>query len=118
MAHFDLLHDHIARQLAPKPSGNPPSRRLIIEHGGYRPATAGPVAPPHKVENGCRPTASGSANLPTPLASADDIREAIEVLEVQAKAHGSVGAQAGLIRANQLRRVIKLLRDNLHRVGG
>jgi hypothetical protein len=59
----------------------------------------------------------------TPLASADDISEAIEVLEVEvleveAGAHDSVGAQASLIRADQLRRVVKLLRASLHRVGG
>jgi hypothetical protein len=81
MAHFDLLHDHIARQLAPKP---------------------------------CQPAVAQA----TPLASADDIREAIEVLEVEADAHYSVGAQASLIRANQLRRVVTLLRANLHCVGG
>ena len=54
----------------------------------------------------------------TPLASADDIREAIEVLTDEAGAHDSVGAQASLIRADQLRRVIKLLRASLHRVEG
>ena len=78
---FDLLHDHIARQLAPKP---------------------------------CQPAVAQA----TPLASADDIREAIEVLEVEAGAHDSVGAQASLIRANQLRRVVTLLRASLYLVGG
>jgi hypothetical protein len=81
MSAFDLLHDHIARQLAPKP---------------------------------CQPAVAQA----TPLASADDIREAIEVLTIEVGAGGSVGAQAGLIRADQLRRVIKLLRASLHRVGG
>jgi hypothetical protein len=54
----------------------------------------------------------------TPLASADDIREAIEVLTDEADAHDSVGAQASLIRADQLRRVVTLLRANLHRAEG
>ena len=81
MSAFDLLHDHIARQLAPKP---------------------------------CQPAVAQA----TPLASADDIREAIEVLTDEADAHDSVGAQASLIRADQLRRVVTLLRANLHRAEG
>lgn len=56
--------------------------------------------------------------LAAPVASAEDIREAIEVLNEEAAAHDSVGAQASLIRADQLRRVITLLKANLHRVGG
>ena len=56
--------------------------------------------------------------LAAPIATGEDIREAIEVLEVEADAHDSVGAQASLIRADQLRRVVTLLRANLHRVGG
>ena len=79
MAHFDLLHNHIARTLA-----------------AAAPAVA-PVAP---------------------LATGEDIREAIEVLEVEAVEHDSFGAQASLIRADQLRRVVTLLRASLHRVGG
>jgi hypothetical protein len=57
----------------------------------------------------------------TPLATGEDIREAIEVLEVEVlevEAGAHVGAQASLIRADQLRRVVTLLRANLHRVGG
>jgi hypothetical protein len=53
-----------------------------------------------------------------PIATGEDIREAIEVLEVEADAHDSVGAQASLIRADQLRRVVTLLRASLHRVEG
>jgi hypothetical protein len=53
-----------------------------------------------------------------PIATGEDIREAIEVLTDQADAHDSVGAQASLIRADQLRRVVTLLRASLHRVGG
>ena len=56
--------------------------------------------------------------LAAPIATGEDIREAIEVLEVEAEAHDSVGAQASLIRADQLRRVVTLLRASLHRVGG
>jgi secreted protein with Ig-like and vWFA domain len=54
----------------------------------------------------------------TPLASADDIREAIEVLNDEADAHDAKGQRNHLARADQLRRVVALLRANLHRVGG
>jgi hypothetical protein len=81
MSAFDLLHDHIARQLAPKP---------------------------------CQPAVAQA----TPLASADDIREAIEVLNDEADAHDAKGQRNHLARADQLRRVVALLRANLHRVGG
>jgi hypothetical protein len=81
MSAFDLLHDHIARQLAPKPC---------------QPAVA-PVAP---------------------LATGADIREAIQVLTDEADAHGAMGQRNHLARANQLRRVVALLRASLHRVGG
>jgi hypothetical protein len=54
----------------------------------------------------------------TPLASADDIREAIEVLTIEADAQESVGGHSAMALADQLRRVIKLLRANLHRVEG
>jgi hypothetical protein len=80
MSAFDLLHDHIARQLAPKPR---------------QPAVA----------------------QATPLASADDIREAIEVLEVQAF-ECELFARRGSRRARQLRNVVTLLRANLHRAEG
>jgi acyl-CoA reductase-like NAD-dependent aldehyde dehydrogenase len=81
MSAFDLVHDHIARQLAPKP---------------------------------CQPAVAQA----TPLASADDIREAIEVLNDEADAHDAKGQRNHLARADQLRRVVALLRANLHRVGG
>jgi hypothetical protein len=55
--------------------------------------------------------------LVAPVATGEDIREAIEVLEVEADAHDSVGAQASLIHADQLRRVVTLLRASLHRAG-
>ena len=53
----------------------------------------------------------------TPLASADDIREAIEVLEVQAF-ECELFARRGSRRARQLRNVVTLLRANLHRAEG
>ena len=92
MSAFDLVHNHIARQLAPKP---------------------------------CQPAVAQA----TPLASADDIREAIEVLTddireaievltIEAYAQESVGTLSAMARADQLRRVIKLLRATLHRLEG
>jgi hypothetical protein len=54
----------------------------------------------------------------TPLASADDIREAIEVLTIEADDWESVGTLSTMALADQLRRVIKLLRASRHRVGG
>jgi hypothetical protein len=53
-----------------------------------------------------------------PLAAGADIREAIQVLTDEAGAHDSVGGRSAMARADQLRRVVTLLRANLHRVGG
>lgn len=49
-----------------KPSGFTDPRQVIIERGGYRPATSGPIRPPHKIEDGYRPTTSGPTKPPTP----------------------------------------------------
>jgi acyl-CoA reductase-like NAD-dependent aldehyde dehydrogenase len=59
-----------------------------------------------------------SATYAAPLASREDIREAIEVLTDEADAHDSVGGRSAMDRADQLRRVVTLLRASLHRVEG
>jgi hypothetical protein len=55
--------------------------------------------------------------LVAPVATGEDIRVAIEVLTDEADAHDSVGGRSAMDCADQLRRVVTLLRANLHRVG-
>lgn len=56
--------------------------------------------------------------IAAPLATADDIREAIQVLRDEADAHDAVGGARAMARADQLLRVVKMLRASLHRVEG
>lgn len=56
--------------------------------------------------------------LAVPVASAADIRAAIEVLSDEADAHDSLGGQRAMAQADSLRRAITLLRASLHRAEG
>jgi hypothetical protein len=55
--------------------------------------------------------------LVAPVATGEDIRVAIEILNEEAEAHDAIGGHRHHDRADQLRRVVTLLRANLHRVG-
>lgn len=56
--------------------------------------------------------------LAVPVASAIDIRAAIQVLTDEADAKDAVGGSRATTQADSLRRAIALLRASLHRAGG
>ena len=62
-----------------------------------------------------RPAAPPAAAVP--VASAADIRAAIDVLTEEADANDAIGGSRAMAHADSYRRVVTLLRANLYRAG-